>query len=100
MSTQPTIATVPAEVLDTISKALPIVQGIAEALLPGAGAIASTAVQIAQGVIAGIPEAEALWAQFQNGSVPTEAEMQAYAASENSAYQQLMSDIAAKLAAS
>ena len=84
-------------VADAISSALPIAETIIGVLAPEAGAAAATAFAITKGVIAGIPEAEALWAQFQSGTPPTQDQLDAYAATEQSAYDQVMSDIAAKL---
>lgn len=83
------------KLLDQVSQALAIAAEIAGVLLPGAGAAVSLGAKIAQGVIAAVPEAEALWAQFQSGTVPTQAELDAYALAEDGAYAKLMADIAA-----
>ncbi len=87
------------EIIDAAEKALPLVGSIVGALVPAAGPAAAVAVKIAQGVMAGVPEAEALWARFQSGDIPTQEELDAYAATENAAYDQLMAHIRAKLAA-
>lgn len=84
--------------LDAINTALPVAETVMTMLVPGSGAAAALAIKIAQGVIAGVPQAIALWNQFQSGTVPTQAQLDAYAAAENTAYTQLMADIAAKLA--
>lgn len=98
-------AAVPAEtdldmIVDALKSALPIAETIVAALFPAAAGAAAIAVKIAQGVAAGVPEAEALWAQFQSGTPPTQEQMDAYAAVEQTAYETLMADIKAKLAAS
>lgn len=80
-------------------KILPVVETIATMLLPEAAPAVSIGVKIAQGVAAEIPEAIALWEQFQSGAVPSQAELDAYAEAEDGAYAQLMADIAAKRAA-
>lgn len=67
--------------------------------LPIAGAVA-TGIKIALGVAAEVPEAVALYDQFKSGQMPTQAELDAYAAEEDSAYSELMADIAAAEAAS
>lgn len=64
----------------------------AAAGLPFAGAVA-TGVKIAIGVADNVPEALALWDQFSDGKMPTQAELDAYEASEDSAYAKLMRDI-------
>lgn len=85
-------------VQNIVSEALSIAETIANAMaavgLPIAGAVA-TGVKIAQGVVAEIPEAQALWDQFQSGAVPTQTELDAYAAEEDSAFAKLMTDLAA-----
>jgi hypothetical protein len=82
-----------------VSQALSIVETVANLLaasgLPIVGAI-STGVKVAQGVIAEIPQAQALWDQFESGTIPSQANLDAYAAAEDSAYAKLMADIAAK----
>lgn len=70
------------------------VAGVASAAgLPIAGAV-STGIKIALGVAAEVPEAIALYDQFQNNQMPTQAELDAYAVEEDSAYAKLMADIA------
>lgn len=87
------------KVADAFDKALPIAAAIATALAPEAAAIIALSVKIGEGVAAGIPEAEALWAQFESGTPPTQEQLDAYAATEQTAYETLMADIKAKLAA-
>lgn len=86
------------DILTAVEKALPIAESVVSILVPAAGPAAAVAVKIAQGVMAGVPEAEALWARFQSDDIPTQAELDAYAATENAAYDQLMAHIRAKLA--
>lgn len=70
------------------------VAGVAAAAgFPIAGAV-STGIKIALGVAAEVPAAIALYDQFQNNVMPSQAELDAYAAEEDSAYAQLMKDIA------
>lgn len=83
-------------ILDEVSQALSIASTIAAALVPGASAGIALGVKIAQGVAAAIPEAETLWAQFQSGTIPSQADLDAYAVAEDGAYAKLMADIAAK----
>lgn len=59
---------------------------------PIAGAV-STGIKIALGVADEVPEALALYDQFNNGQMPTQAELDAYAADEDSAYAKLMADL-------
>lgn len=84
------------QILNAISTAGAVIQQVATvaaaAGFPIAGAVA-TGIKIAQGVAAEVPEAVALWDQFQNGNMPTQAELDAYAADEDSAYAKLMADI-------
>lgn len=77
-----------------ISTALPIVQTVVDALFPGAAPAAAIGVKIAQGVLAGVPEAQALYNQFQSGDTPTTAQLDAYATAEDGAYAKLMADLA------
>lgn len=81
-----------------VTAAIPVLEAVAIALAPGAAAAIATAANITRGVVAGVPEAVALWQQFQSGNVPTQAELDAYAAVENTAYETVMADIQAKLA--
>lgn len=60
--------------------------------LPIAGAV-STGIKIALGVADEVPEAVALWDKFKDNKMPTQAELDAYAADEDSAYAKLMADI-------
>ena len=60
--------------------------------VPFAGAIA-TGIKIATGVAAEIPEAVALYDQFNTGTIPSQAELDAYAAAEDGAYSKLMADL-------
>ncbi len=89
------------EILGYVGTALNIAGTIAGALTtagmaPVAEAI-TTGAKIAEGVVAAVPEAEALWAQFQSGTIPTQAELDAYAAAEDGAYAALMASIDRKL---
>lgn len=85
------------KVADALSTALPVVETVVSLLVPAAGPALGIGIAIAKGVIAGVPQAEALWAQFQSGNIPTQAELDAYAAVEQTAYERVMADIAAKL---
>lgn len=89
-----TIETDIATVAKVLSDAAPVVEQIVSVMYPGAGAAAAVAVKIAQGVAAGIPEAIALYDQFKAGTIPTQAQLDAYAAAEDSSYSKLMADIA------
>ena len=79
-----------------VSQALSVAETIASALVPGAAPTILLASKIAQGVAASVPEALALWAQFQSGTIPSQADLDAYAQAEDGAYAKLMADIAAK----
>ena len=78
---------------------LPVAETVAGVLLPGSGQTVALILKIAQGVLGKVPEAIALYDQIQSGTVPTQAELDAYAAGENSSYARLMADIAAKRSA-
>ncbi len=65
---------------------------------PAAGAIITLGSKILSGLVAAEPEAVALVNQIMSGTPPTPAQLAAYAASYEAAYQQLNDDIAAKLA--
>lgn len=86
------------QIIGGLNQALPIVETIVGIVFPGAETTASLALKIAQGVLAGVPEAIALYEQFKAGTPPTQEELDAYIADENSAYAKLMADIDAKLA--
>lgn len=83
-------------IMGSVNTALTVAQTVsgmlADAGTPFAGAI-STGVKIAQGVVAEVPEAKALYDQFQSGTIPTQAELDAYAADEDGAYAKLMADL-------
>lgn len=90
-------------ILSYVTPALTIAGEVATALasagaLPAAEAVA-TGIKIAEGVAASVPEAQALYAQFQSGTIPTQAELDAYAAGEDSAYAKAMAAIDAALPA-
>ncbi len=85
-------------VADAIAKILPVVETVAGVLAPEAVAAVATGVAIAKGVLAMEPQALALWNQFQSGTPPTQDQLDAYAATEQTAYDQVMADIQAKLA--
>ncbi len=78
-----------------ISSALSVAEQIASVVFPGAGPAISIGVKIAQGVAAEAPQAIALWDQFQNGVIPAQSELDAYATAEDGDYAKLMADIAA-----
>lgn len=82
-----------------IAEAAPVVETIVEAMFPGVGGAAVLALKIAAGVAAKAPEAVSLYEQFQSGTPPTQAELDAYAAAETGSYNKLMADIAARLKA-
>lgn len=77
------------------SDLLPLVETAASVLLPGSSQTVALILKIAQGVLGKVPEAIALYDQIQSGIVPTQAQLDAYAAGENSSYAKLMADIAA-----
>lgn len=86
------------EVLAGIASALSVAEKVGTMLsavgVPFAGAV-STGIKIATGVAAEIPEAVALYDQFSNGVIPSQDELDAYAAAEDGAYANLMADIEA-----
>lgn len=92
-------STMTAEIIAGLSQALPVVETVVAATFPGAGTVAALGLKLAQGVLAGVPEAVALYNQFQSATPPTTDELAAYAADEDSAYAKLMADIAARRAA-
>lgn len=69
----------------------------AAAGFPVAGAV-STGIKIAIGLADNVPQALALWDQFQNNKMPTVEELAAYEAAEDSAYATLMAEIDASIA--
>jgi hypothetical protein len=81
------------EITSALSNALPVVETVVAAMFPEAAAAAAIGVKIAQGVAAAVPEAEALYAQFKAGTVPTQAQLDAYATAEDGAYAKLMADL-------
>jgi hypothetical protein len=85
-------------VADAIGKALPVIETVAAVLAPEAAGAVATAIAVAKGVIAMEPQALALWERFQSGTPPTQDELDAYAATEQAAYDQVTADIQAKLA--
>lgn len=93
-----TQSTMTSEIIAGLSQALPMVETVVAAAFPGAGTVAALGLNLAQGVLAGVPEAIALYDQFQTAAPPTTDQLAAYAADEDSAYAKLMADIAAKLA--
>ncbi len=87
------------QAVSVLSDALPVLETVLGVAFPGSGAAIAIGVKIAQGIEAGIPEAEKLYAQFQSSTPPTQTELDAYAVGEESAYETLMADIKAKQAA-
>lgn len=85
-------------ILAGVTSALSVASTVA-GMLSGAGfavpAALDLGVKIATGVAGEIPEAVALFDQFNSGTIPTQAELDAYAAVEDGAYAKLMADIAA-----
>lgn len=81
------------DILAAGQELLPIIETVAAVLFPGAGAAVSIGSKIAQGVVAAVPEAEALWLRIQSGDVPTQAELDAYAKAEDGAYAKLMAQL-------
>ena len=76
-----------------ITDALPVAEAVATALAPEAAPAIAMGVKIAQGVAAEVPEAITLYQQFQSGTIPTEAELDAYTTAEDGAYSKLMADL-------
>lgn len=60
--------------------------------LPVAGAV-SMGLKIALGVSDQVPEALTLWDQFRDSKMPSQDDLDAYAADEDSAYANLMADV-------
>lgn len=87
-------------VADAIGKIIPVFETVGAVLAPEAAAAFATATAIAKGVVALEPEALALWDRLQSSNPPTQDELDAYAATEQGAYDQVIADIQAKLAAS
>lgn len=81
-----------------LTDAEPVIETIVGMMYPGAGAAAALATKIAAGVAAGVPDAINLYAQFTSGTVPTQAELDAYAADESSSYATMQADITKALA--
>lgn len=81
-------------VANAVANAIPTLVTILSVLAPEAAPAATVAGNIVRGLIAGLPEAESLWAQIKSGTVPTQAELEAYEAAELSAYDTVMGDIA------
>lgn len=73
---------------------LPIAANIITTLLPGSGAVVTFATKLAAGVAAAVPDAVALYERIQSGEVPTQQEMDEWAAKEDASYAALMADIA------
>ncbi len=82
------------DLMAAAAELLPMAQTIMGVLVPGSGEMVSIATKIVQGVAAAVPEAEALYARIQSGDVPTQAELDAYAVGEDSAYSKMMAQIA------
>jgi hypothetical protein len=92
------------EILSAVASALAVANTVATALADsGMGGPVATifaaGVKIAAGVAAAAPEAITLYERIQSGDIPTQAELDAYAATENEAYRKLMAAIDAELAA-
>lgn len=77
-------------------KIIPVVETVGAVLVPGAGPALATAISIAKGVVAGVPEALDLYEQFQSDTPPTQEQLDAYAAGEDAAYEKLIADISAR----
>lgn len=98
MSSPAPIAAKIQSVADAVGKILPVVETVGAMLAPGAAPAFATAIALAKGVLALEPQALALWDRFQSGNPPTQDELDAYAATEQGAYDAVMADIQAKLA--
>lgn len=78
-----------------VSMLIPIV----EAADPAIASAVAIGAKIVAGAIALEPDAVALFNQIKGGKAPTAAQLAAFSTSYEAAYQQLNTDIAAKLAA-
>lgn len=87
------------EIETGISDAAPIVATIVSVMFPEAATIAGISAKIAQGVVAGIPEAKALYAEIMSDNPPTASQLEADIADDNTAYAKAIADIDAKLKA-
>lgn len=83
------------QIAEAAAEFAPVAQMIADALLPGAGKAASIGIKLAIGALTKAPKAVALVEQFQNGNIPTQAELDDYAATEDETYKRLLAHIAA-----
>ena len=70
---------------------------VAETLDPALAPALTIAQKVVHGVIAGVPEAIALYNQIKSGSQPTPEQLIQFEADYEDAYQQLQADIRAKL---
>lgn len=93
--------TIADDVSHAVAQYAPLAEQLAVALASayGAGPAVSMAIKLVAGAAAKLPEAVSLVEQIQAGTIPTQAELDAYAADEDSSYSKLMKDIAAARAA-
>lgn len=89
--------TIADDIAHGIAEYAPLAEQLAVALASayGAGPAVSMAIKLASGVAAKLPEAVDLVEQIKAGTIPTQAELDAYAADETSSYNKLMKDLAA-----
>ena len=99
MTTSATSSLSWASIITDAGNVISLVAPYVEAAVPAAGPAIAIASQILQGVISAEPTAIALFNQFQSGTPPTPAQVQAYTSAYEADYQKLNSDINAKLAA-
>lgn len=94
MTTQTAAEQIAQGIADSAPLVSSVVQAVGDAL--GYGPAVTLGLKIASGVAAQAPQAVALAEQFLSGATPTQDQLDAYAADENSTYATLMANIALK----
>jgi len=74
-----------------------VMKTVLHVMVPGIGDAIETAIGIAKGVVAGVPAAVALYRQFQSDTPPRQSQLDAYAKTEQAAYEKAMSAVTEKL---
>lgn len=92
-STNPTWETIVTDVTAIIGAIGPVL----DVASPAVGAAITVASKVIAGVAAAEPTAVALYDQITSGTLPTAADLQAFAASYEGAWQKLNADIAVQL---
>lgn len=87
------------QIANTTGEVVSALAPLITALAPGAAEAVSIGVKIVQGVIAGVPEAIALFDQIKSGTPPTPDQLKAFSDQYEADYQALHADIQERLAA-